>query len=99
MDETVRKTITLYEYLDFKLPEDTQAQIDAYVKNHEEPGHFITAVLSNDLKGAIARADMDNLRNLPAIVAYCHNRIPGRCWGSREKVAAWIAKGGQHAET
>jgi hypothetical protein len=53
-------------------------------------GDFLRAVLSNDLMGAVGRADDDNLRALPAIASYIYNELPGNCHGSREIVSAWI---------
>lgn len=64
--------------------------LDRYAQLRHPVGDFLTAVLCNDLKEACGRADDDNLHNLPAIVAYCYNVLPMPCWGSPEKVAAWI---------
>ncbi len=64
--------------------------INRFVLLHERKGHFITAVLSNDMREAFARADEENIRTMFQIVSYCHNEIPGVCWGSPEKVKAWL---------
>ena len=53
------------------------------------PGDFLWAVICNDLRGAVARADHENLRNLPAFVGYFYNEAPADCWGSLEKALAW----------
>jgi len=64
--------------------------INRYVLWHQEVGHFLTAVLSNDLREALARADDENIRTILQIVSYCHNQIPGVCWGSPEVYKKWI---------
>ena len=74
------------------IPPQTKASIERYVAAHKPTGGFVHAVLSNDLSGAFRRADEENLANLYDIVDYCHWEIPGNCWGSPEKVAAWLAQ-------
>lgn len=73
------------------LPEHIQGGMSRYVEHGIEPGGFLYAVLCNDLRDAIGRASEDSVIQLSNIVSYCHNKIPGQCWGSREKVDAWIA--------
>jgi hypothetical protein len=65
--------------------------IDDYIANKREHGGFLTAVLRNDLVEAVGRADDQNLHIIPAIVAYLYNEAPSRCWGSPERVDAWLA--------
>ena len=74
------------------IPERTKQAIDQYVSAHTPRGGFLTAVLSNDLKGAFGRADEENLRNLPAYVAYLYNEAPAMCWGSKERMEAWMKR-------
>ena len=64
--------------------------INRYALLHEPKGSFVTAVLCNDLRETIERADPDNRLTLLQIVSYCHNEIPGMCWGSQQKVEAWL---------
>ena len=64
--------------------------IDMYLNNYLPPGDFLTAVICNDLKGAVGRADDFNIRNIPAIVAYFYNEAPSISWGSKEKMKAWL---------
>ena len=73
------------------IPERTKQAIDQYVSAHTPRGGFLTAVLSNDLKGAFGRADEENRAALFDIVGYCYNEIPSECWGSPAKVEAWLA--------
>ena len=75
---------------DYYIPKRMEPSILAYVNDGRLPGDFLTAVLCNDLEEACKRADGENLRNLPAFVAYFHNEIPGNIWGSREKVTRYV---------
>lgn len=68
-------------------------------------GGFLTAVLANDLVGAVGRADAENARLLPEYAAYLHNNMPGRTgnatvdyWGSYEAVANRIEEQGLAAQ-
>ena len=63
--------------------------IDAWVHDGRPMGHFLTAVLSNDLREAIGRGDDAAIDNLPHIVAYLYNDCPSMCWGSTERVDKW----------
>ena len=75
------------------IPDYTKASIDNYVKNGVPTGSFLYAFLCKDLE-ALALCDDNNRDALINIWRYCYNKIPGDCWGSREKVHDWIAKGG-----
>ncbi len=70
-----------------------------WIENAIPPGHFLTAVLENNLKEAIGRADDVNQRLLPDIVKWIYNNAPFMCWGSPEKVKEWQARGGLKAIT
>ena len=64
--------------------------IDNYVTHHVPTGHFVRAVLENDLFEAVGRADDDNQANLQEICRYVYNEIPWNCWGSPEIVKQWL---------
>ena len=72
---------------------ETKEGIDRYVNDHIPTGSFLEAVLCNNLKEAIGRADSENLRDIVEIVQYCHWEIPSVCWGSPKKVRAWLEEG------
>lgn len=72
------------------IPERTLQTIKEYIEHGYEPGHFVRAILENDLKMAFASADAHNTHAMKSIVMYCYNMIPERCWGSREIVDNWI---------
>lgn len=71
-------------------PEHTKQDIDAYVRDRLPPGDFLHAVLSNDLRESVFRADEENRAAMFDIVCYCYNNIPAECWGSRERVSNWL---------
>ena len=66
--------------------------IDAFVLHGYQPGGFLTAVMSNDLKEAISRGDESALDNLPHIVSYLYNDVPSGAWGSAENVRKWAGR-------
>ncbi len=81
--------------LDFSLyptiPLRTQQTLKRYVEDGLEPGGFLTSVLCNDLMGAIARADSENIVALKSICQFVYNEIPGSAWGSPNQMKTWIA--------
>jgi len=79
-----------YEVRGFYIPSYTFQSLKAYIEKHQPTGHFLAAILSNDLLGAVERADSINIRNLPAYVFYLYNEAPTICWGSKEKVERWL---------
>lgn len=72
-----------------RIPYETIASLERYLKDHVPTGDFLKAVLSNDLINAIHRADMFNLPALVDIVKYLYNDFPGNCWGSPEAYKNW----------
>lgn len=78
---------------DYRLIDDEiLTAINRYVIQHEPAGHFVMAVLKNDLQEAFARADDNNSTFMFHVVSYCHNEIPGSCWGSPMKIAQWLER-------
>jgi hypothetical protein len=63
--------------------------LDHWVVTGDRGGNFVMAVLENDLAGAVGRADDGNLVDLPEIMRYVYNNLPGACWGSKDRVKAW----------
>ena len=85
-----------YYFRDMYIPDRMQDIVDLYVDEGRVPGDFLKAVLVNDLKDAVGRADDENIKNIPAYIGYLYNECPGACWGSKENVIAWVkAKTGQ----
>lgn len=77
-----------------RLPDHMQDAMRLYVERGIQPGSFLTAVLSNDLMGALGRADDINLDALPAYGRFLYNDAPCGCYGSADHVRDWIKGGG-----
>jgi hypothetical protein len=75
-----------------RIPEHMRESLKNYIEHGIQPGHFITAVLSNDLKGAISRADSINQLALADYIRWLYNYAPQECWGSGAHVVDWIKK-------
>jgi len=73
-----------------KIPVYMRSGIANYVLRGIEPGSFVKAVLQNDLRCAILRADDINQHLLPDYVRFMCNYLPSAAWGSFEKYNAWI---------
>lgn len=65
--------------------------LQRYVEHRVPTGGFLRAVLENDLKEACIRADLENIEVIPIYVHWLYNKAPVICWGSPEKVKAWLA--------
>lgn len=74
------------------VPTKFREAAERYIYDRIKPGHFLTAVLENDLKEAVTRADEDTLKVIRNIVWYVYNCLPGKSWGSPEIVKAWLEK-------
>ncbi len=61
-----------------------------YGLQHVRAGGFLHAVLCNNLHEAICSADAGSLAAIRPIVLYVQNALPSICWGSQEKVEAWL---------
>jgi hypothetical protein len=67
--------------------------LNRYFNDHIETGGFLRSVLENDLRGACARAaDVGTRWALFELVTYIELMAPAECWGSPEKVKAWLSK-------
>jgi len=83
--------MTSYYYSgDFTIPKHLVEGLNFYCTYGLLPGRFLRAVINNDLAEACATGDTDGLRVLPAIVAWLYHQAPAECWGSEEKVNAWV---------
>lgn len=68
------------------LPERFKGGVTRYFKEKIEPGGFLTAVLRNDLAGALGRADPQSIEELPGLVFWLTYYAPRCQWGSKENV-------------
>lgn len=74
-----------------EIPEYMHGGMIAYVHDHRRPGDFLMAVLSNDLRGAVDRADYTNIKLLDNYVRVLYNHAPATCWGSQARVEKWLS--------
>ena len=86
----IDKDFTSYSFRKYYIPQRMIAPIKRYVLEHQAPGDFLMAVLRNNLREAIERADDENIDHLPAYMALLYNEAPSQCWGSKEKVNNWL---------
>ena len=61
-----------------------------YLEHGYHPGNFLTAVITNDLRGAIAHADDDNAAVMRDWVRFFYNEVQGNAWGSVEIMTDWM---------
>lgn len=60
-----------------------------YVVHGVVPGHFLQAVIANDLFDAVCRADVTSSGILTALVRLVHNEFPTPAHGSRKAIVEW----------
>jgi hypothetical protein len=77
------------KFAEYNIPEHMWDALKLWITDAIEPGSFLTAVLCNDLKEAIGRADDVNINHLKDFVRFLYWEVPSACWGSIEKVQAW----------
>jgi hypothetical protein len=95
MNSTVKsqtaENLEKFVFKGMRVPMGLRSGIERYVEQGILPGHFLRAIISNDLKDAVQRADDDNLFMLAVYVAFFYNKCPMTCWGSKEKMLEWSA--------
>jgi hypothetical protein len=77
------------------IPEHTHIALVEYKDNGKPIGHFLTAVLTNDLFESFQRADEKNIKAMKEIVNWVYWEMPSIAWGTKEKINAWIEQGGE----
>ena len=77
-----------------RLPEHMQDAARRYVEGGSRVGDFLTAVIHNDLFGAMRHADDINRDRLRDWCSFFYNEAPRDCYGSSEAMDAWIERGG-----
>lgn len=58
------------------IPELSRAGLERYVLHRIRPGQFLSAVICNDLRTAVSRADSVNLPLLPVYVRWFDRYFP-----------------------
>uniref|UniRef100_A0A6M3K816 Uncharacterized protein n=1 Tax=viral metagenome TaxID=1070528 RepID=A0A6M3K816_9ZZZZ len=74
----------------FCVPNYMRESVLNYIEHGIPVGDFLTAIICNNLKESYLCADENNLLNIPAYVNFFYNHAPSTCWGSKEKMDAWI---------
>ena len=78
-----------------KVPVDYMVEgVRLYIEHGVPPGHFLTALFSNNLMESYKRADENNTAAMQRWVAFMYWEMPNPSQGSPERVAAWIKMGG-----
>jgi hypothetical protein len=80
------------------VPEHLRDGLWHYVREGRPTGHFLECVLSNDLAGAMGRADEESRGGLYAVVRWLYNEAPSNCWGTPERVKAWLTNAAKARE-
>ena len=80
------------------VPGHLHVSLRLWVNHSVRPGYFLSAVLKNDLKGAVLAADPENTSGIVGLVHFLWQHCPAECWGSVAKFDAWLARAGA-AET
>ena|SRR5688572_27085604 len=73
-----------------KLPQQLRGGMYRYIEFGVLPGDFLVSVLSNDLRRSCEYADEQNRSRLFDIVYWLYNEAPSPCWGSAERIKAWV---------
>jgi hypothetical protein len=81
-----------YVFNGITAPGHTIHSLIRYARDKVPTGGFLQAVLCNDLMGACGKADLSNLKTLPAIAAFVYNQLPVECWGNKDKIREWLKK-------
>lgn len=55
-------------------------------------GHFLNAVLTNDLLETFSRGDPESIAVLPRLIQLLYNHAPSPAWGNTTNVTAWRAR-------
>ena len=76
----------------YGIPEYMRGGIMRFYEHGLPPGDFLSAVIDNDLKGAVAHADDTNKDLLSNYVGWFYNHAPSGSWGFTGAVAKWSEK-------
>lgn len=72
------------------IPSLVALRLIEYVEHGQRTGDFLRAVINNDLKDAVGRADSESKQALADIVGWLHNFAPSGCWGRPGAYEGWI---------
>jgi hypothetical protein len=70
--------------------EDCRDAIFNYLVHGYEPGGFLTAVITNDLRRAACVADFENIERLGHVARFVAHALPEICTGSWNAMSYWM---------
>lgn len=74
-----------------EVPAHLRVGLIRYLEEGVPTGGFLEAVLSNDLREAIGRADLQSREGLLALVGWLHMEAPAVSHGSADRYRCWLA--------
>ena len=94
--EWIERDMARYEreFISRGLPGYMWEGIRHHVSVGEPTGHFLTALLSNNMADVVSHGDDNNMALLKVWVLYLYNVLPSGCWGTGDKCQAWRKSGG-----
>lgn len=75
-----------------KVPEHLHDGLVNYLAHHKHTGQCLMAILANDLRGTIERADEATRDGLLQIVSFLTWDAPAIAWGTPAKVQGWLTQ-------
>ena len=89
MKLTEKQKLKMSEY---GIPKYMHDSIINYYENGWSPGSFLEAIINNDLREAVGRADDTNIDCLKAYIMWFYNQAPSGTWGYSTAVEDWLKK-------
>ena len=86
----------MYKFRGYYIPDQMMGSIKRYIEYGVIPGNFLQAIICNNLKEAVGKADDENIDNLPAYIGYFYNEAPTNCWGSHKRMVDWADQLGRN---
>jgi hypothetical protein len=71
------------------VPEHLHEGLRRFLVDGILPGHFLRAVLENDLAQAFLRSDPESRAGLHSLVLFLHHDAPADAWGHTYNVRTW----------
>lgn len=76
------------------IPEHIRPGLQRYIETGLLPGDCLRAILANNLRDAIERADPIVHAGLGNILLFLVTYVPRECWGAPSKLTFWCGEGG-----
>ena len=73
-----------------KIPAGTRYAIARYLLHGIQPGGFLSAVLRNQLRESLMKADPDNRKHLMLLLGFLFNEAPACSHGAADSIDKWI---------